>query len=94
MSAKKCKELQINAFFDLNLRNKICKMGGKIQGKINAKNGHLKNISKEYWKDVKTGKIKREKRIWIYSDSLQKSFFVAKNKKLPEGFKYGRKYKK
>lgn len=94
LSAKKCKELQKNAFFDPNLRNKICVLGGKVQGKINAETGHLKNISNEYWKKVKSGKIKRRKRVWIYSDSLQKSFFVEKNKKLPKGFKYGRKYKK
>ena len=93
IGAKKCKELKVNAFFDPKLRNKICTKGGKSQGKINSKNGHLKKIANLYWENVKSGKIKRKKRIWIYSESLQKSFFVEKNKKIPKGFKYGRKYK-
>jgi hypothetical protein len=93
MSAKKCKELQTNAFFDPKIRSKICILGGKAQGKINAENGHLKTIANEYWDKVKSGKTKRKKRVWIYSDKLKKSFFVEKPKKLPKGFKYGRKYK-
>lgn len=93
ISAKKCRELQVNAFFDPKLRSKICSLGGKVGGRRNAESGHLKRIANDYWDKVKAGEIKRIKRIWIYSDKLKKSLFFDKTKKIPKGFKRGRKYK-
>lgn len=40
-----CKEKKVNAFFDPILKNEICKIGGKIQGKKNVESGHLKRIA-------------------------------------------------
>lgn len=45
-SSEICREKQVNAFFDPNLRNEIAKLGGKAQGKVNAENGHLQRIAK------------------------------------------------
>lgn len=44
-SSEVCREKQVNAFFDPNLRNEIAKLGGKAQGKVNAENGHLQRIA-------------------------------------------------
>jgi len=91
-SSETCRKKQVNSFFDPELRIKSAIKGGEIQGKNNAESGHLKNISNNYWKKVKSGEIIRKKRIWISSDELKLSKQILKNEELPNGFIKGRKY--
>jgi hypothetical protein len=93
MGSEVCKKLKVNSFFDPILRLKSCKKGGKIQGINNSKSDHLKNISKNYWNDVKNGKKIRKKKMWIYSDTLKLSRYILESDLLPDGFLKGRKYK-
>lgn len=91
--AEVCRELQKNAFFDPNLRLKICTKGGQVQGKINAQNGHLKRISQNYWDQVKAGIKIRNKKIWIYSNIHKQSKQILATESIPEGYIKGRKIK-
>jgi hypothetical protein len=93
MGSEVCKKLKVNSFFDPILRLKSCKKGGKVQGINNTKSDHLKNISKNYWNDVKIGKKIRKKKNWIYSDTLKLSKYVLESDPMPDGFLKGRKYK-
>ena len=79
------------AFGDPELRIEVAKMGGKVQGKINAENGHLKNISNEYWSGVKNGEIKRTKKSWYTNGS--DSILVIEGETPPDDFYKGRKIK-
>lgn len=79
------------AFGDPEQRVKVAKLGGKVQGKINAESGHLKNISKDYWNKVKSGEIERPKRTW-YTDGRE-SVLVQEGDTPPDGFYKGRKIK-
>lgn len=79
------------AFGDPEHRKEVAKLGGKIQGKINAETGHLKYIANQYWDKVKSGEIKRVKKCW-YTDGV-KSVLVLESDVPPEGFYKGRKIK-
>ncbi len=85
-SAEICRDRQVNAFFDPILRTKIAAMGGKVQGKINAENGHLARIAK----------IPRKRKfadcIWI-TDNI-KTKWHDKGKPIPKGWKRGRTLQK
>lgn len=50
-AAETCRRRKVNAFFDPKLKAKIAALGGKAQGENNAKSGHLKKISENYWND-------------------------------------------
>jgi hypothetical protein len=89
--AETCKRLQVNAFFNPLLRLKSCSKGGKVQGRNNAKSGHLKKINQQYWNDVREGKIVPIKRMWVYSDTLKVSKQIPVNSIIPKGFIKGRK---
>jgi hypothetical protein len=91
--AEVCREKKINAFFDPNLRKRISALGGRAQGKINAKNGHLKNISCQYWSNVRAGVVKRNKKVWFFSDSDKKSILIKDGDSIPSGYVKGRKLK-
>ena len=81
-SAKICKERKVNAFFDPELRNKISALGGKVQGKINAENGHLSRIAKL------PRKRKMSDMIWITDNNTTK--WHPKNESIPNGWRRGR----
>jgi hypothetical protein len=85
--------LKKGSFGNTELRLESCKLGGKIQGRINSESGHLKEISKDYWKKVKTGQIQRKRKIWIHNEQLKKSVLIEEGSELPEGFVIGRKIK-
>lgn len=93
IGAEKCRELKVNAFFDESLKKDICKKGGMAQGKVNANNGHCKQISQKYWEMVRRGKIIREKKRWVHSDQAQKSMLILLTDPIPDGYKEGRKIK-
>ena len=90
-SAEKCRELQVNAFFDPKLRTEIARLGGAAQGKVNAESGHLTRINAEYWNNVKNGKVKRDKRHWYYSDANKHSIQIKEGDDIPAGYIKGRK---
>jgi len=89
--AEVCKEKGVNAFFDPDLRIAICKKGGSTQGKINASSGHCKTIANKYWNDVKTGKIQRTKKYWIYNKETNHSMLISESEEIPFGYQKGRK---
>lgn len=71
---------------------KICSsLGGRFQGKRNAESGHCKNIANQYWSDVKSGKIQRPKRIWIYNKETNHSLLILETDIIPNGYQKGRK---
>ena len=81
-SAEICRRLEVNAFFDPKIRIKSASLGGKVQGKINASNGHLKRIANL------PRKRKRGDMIWI-TDNNETKWHDAK-KSIPKGWKRGR----
>ena len=89
--ANVCREKGVNSFFDLELRKVICEKGGRVQGKRNAESGHCKNIANQYWSDVKSGKIQRPKRIWIYNKETNHSLLILETDIIPNGYQKGRK---
>jgi hypothetical protein len=91
--AETCRKKGVNAFFDPVLRKEICSAGGKAQGRINAETDHLKNISIQYWDNVKSGKIERTTKSWYHSDQDKRSILVVHGDEVPEGYIAGRKIK-
>jgi hypothetical protein len=79
------------AFGDPEERLKSAIKGGKAQGKINAENGHLKNISKDYWKKVKSGEINRKKKYWATNGT--DNLMLSENETMPEGYFKGKTQK-
>ena len=80
-SSKVCRDKQVNAFFNPDLRNKICKLGGQVQGKKNAESGHLKRIAQLPNKRT-SGKI------WI-TDGVNNKM-IMKEDKIDDGWKKGK----
>lgn len=91
--AEVCRQKGVNAFFDPKLRKDISSAGGKVQGQKNAESGHLKNISTQYWADVKAGKVRRTRKIWYHSDAERRSLLVKEGDDVPNGYVIGRKIK-
>jgi len=85
-TAEICRKRKVNAFFDPTLRPQIASMGGKVQGKINAQNGHLSKIAKL------PRKRKLSDCIWI-TDGINNKW-NDKNKRIPKGWKRGRTLRK
>jgi len=85
-------KLQKGAFGNLEERKKVATKGGKVQGKINGENGHCKKISQEYWKKVKSGEIKRTKKVWITNGTESK--LIIEGECIENGWKKGRVQKK
>lgn len=79
-----CREKQVNAFFDPNLRQEIASKGGKIQGRKNVESGHLARISK----------IPRKYKgmMWV-TDGID-SKMILKTEDIPDGYRKGRTIKK
>ena len=75
-------------FLDPVLRKRSSSLGGRAQGKTNAENGHLKNISNRYWEDVRSGKITRTKKAWYNNGNEEKQIPVGEI--VPETFVKGR----
>lgn len=85
--AETCRKLGVNAFFDPVLRNEICVLGGKAQGKVNAGNGHLSNIANQYWDAVRSGKVK-PKPYKYYTNQII-DIRVSDGDNIPDGFVAG-----
>lgn len=85
---QKMDEEKTGCFLDKELHKKVAALGGRAQGKINAENGHLTNISKNYWNDVKTGKIKRSKKRWYNNGETERQFNIEED--VPVGYTKGR----
>jgi hypothetical protein len=66
----------------------IASKGGKVQGKINGESGHCKKISQEYWQKVKTGELKRDKKIWITNGKENK--MILCEEKINDGWRKGK----
>ncbi len=81
-------ENKTGCFLDPVLRKRSSSLGGKTQGKANADNGHLKNISKQYWEDVRSGKITRTKKVWYNNGIEEKQIPIGEI--IPESFVKGR----
>ena len=79
-SSEICREKKVNAFFDPVLRKKIAATGGKIQGKNNSENGHLKRIAKLSKRN--TGMF------WITDGSNNK--MVSKESEIIDGWRKGK----
>lgn len=75
-------------FLDENLHKKSASLGGKVQGKRNAESGHLNEISKQYWENVKLGKIERKRKIWCNNGVEEKQIDVDSH--IPHSFVKGR----
>lgn len=75
-------------FFNKELHKISASMGGKVQGKINAETGHLKNISVEYWQKVKSGEVIREKKHWCNDGNIELQLNITEP--MPDSFKKGR----
>lgn len=80
--------LQKGAFGDPNERKKVASLGGKVQGKINAENGHCQKIVQDYWNKVKSGEIVRQKKIWI-TDGVQNRL-IPTGEKMDDGWRKGK----
>lgn len=93
LGAKVCRTLGVNSFFDPELRQIACSNGGKIGGRKNAESGHCKNISVNYWKEVKSGKKQRSKKFWCYDPNTGQSILVVFGEEIPDGYQKGRKCK-
>lgn len=63
-------------------------LGGKVQGKRNAESGHLNEILKQYWENVKLGKIERKRKIWCNNGVEEKQIDVDSH--IPHSFVKGR----
>jgi hypothetical protein len=87
-SSEICRVKGVNAFFDQKLRLEIASKGGKVQGKINGESGHCKKISQEYWQKVKTGELKRDKKIWITNGKENK--MILCEEKINDGWRKGK----
>ena len=92
MGGTKTIELQKGAFGDPDERKKVASLGGKVQGKINSENGHCKKISQEYWENVRTGKIKRNKKMWITDGSENK--LINYGDEIEDGWRKGKTQRK
>ena len=80
----KCRELGVSAFFDSKLRKHISRLGGKVQGKVNALSGHLKRIS--------ALSSRSSGRKWI-TNSIDNRMILP-NEIIPSGFYYGKTQRK
>lgn len=85
---KSLKEKNSGCFLDKELHKKSASLGGKVQGKKNSENGHLKNIANKYWEDVKSGKIIRVKRLWYNNGNEERQ--VSVDDQIPKDFVRGR----
>lgn len=74
-------------FLNDELRLLSCIKGGQVQGKINAENGHLKNIAVNYWNSVKNGEIIRDKKICVTNG--HKNLYINADDPIPNGFVRG-----
>lgn len=83
-SVEVCREKQVNAFFDPELRREISRKGGFVQGKKNAESGHL----------AKIGKLPRKRvpRMWITNGV--DSALIRVEEEIPNGWYKGRVQKK
>ncbi len=82
------------AFANAEMRLISSKNGGKIQGKKNAESGHCKNISIQYWKNVKNGSTIRLSKSWFYNPQNNHSILIIDGELPPDGYIKGRKIKK
>lgn len=80
-SSKVCREKEVNAFFDPVLRRNIAKLGGEVQGKVNAMNGHLKRISQ-------LPNVRNTGKIWITNGIENK--MVKNESEIPNGSEWHR----
>jgi len=85
---KSLSENKTGCFLDKDLHRKSASLGGKTQGKKNAEGDHLKNISRQYWKDVRNGKIDRKKRKWYNNGYEERQ--IPEDDPIPESFVVGR----
>ena len=76
------------AFGDPVQRLESCSKGGSVQGKINAKSGHLKKIAQMTLEENK----RNLGMIWVTNGTLNK--MLSKTEIIPEGFRRGKTQKK
>jgi hypothetical protein len=76
------------SFYDPVLHSAVCAKGGKAQGRVNAENGHCKDISRSYWDKVKSGEIQPAKRM-IVNDGTRE-FQIKVGEPIPDGCAKGR----
>lgn len=76
------------AFGNPEERREVARLGGKVQGKINGENGHLAELNRKRWEQVRSGERIEKKRKW-YTDG-NKSISIVVGDIIPEGFYPGR----